>query len=144
MQRAAVSIAALPMLNTASFIGTSAGSTALAALVGRKNSGTVTTSFRGSFGIREKHSGLPFLTMLMVKPPKIAGATLSGCPSISVAICKRSRLVKGLPKHSLAAFKPPTIAVALLPNPLDRGTPLSILIIAPLYSCALPALSKSF
>ena len=54
-------------------------------------------------------------------PPKIAGATLSGCPSTSVAIAKRAASSAGEPRSLLAANKPPTITDDELPKPLAIG-----------------------
>jgi len=55
-------------------------------------------------------------------PPSMAGATLSGWPSIATASCSRSPAAQPAPLIALAASNPATMAVELLPNPLPTGT----------------------
>ena len=52
-----------------------------------------------------------------VKPPKIAGATLSGWPSIAVANSRISCRSSTLSLKAKAPTIPATIQVELLPNP---------------------------
>lgn len=63
--------------------------------------------------------------------PKIAGATLSGWPSISEAIFSNWFLSKLAPDRAFAAITPATIQEALLPRPLHIGTSLWIFILIP-------------
>ena len=51
----------------------------------------------------------------------MAGATLSGCPSIRLAMMSNSSFESGLFTRLLASNRPPTIAVLLLPRPRDGG-----------------------
>ena len=55
------------------------------------------------------------------QPPRRAGVTLSGCPSIEVAMLSRWFLENGFPVISFAATRPATIAAELLPRPRARG-----------------------
>ena len=66
------------MLKMASFIGTSVGRTLRAMRVESGKFGTATTNFMRKRGRKLKQSTRPFVTALTVKPPKMAGATLSG------------------------------------------------------------------
>ena len=61
----------------------------------------------------------------------MAGETLSGCPSISLAIVKISCLSMGVSVSKYAPYIPATTQVELLPKPRLIGTSLSIDILTP-------------
>ena len=63
---------------------------------------------------------------LAVKPPKIAGAILSGCPSKLVHISNISFMDSLLLLKWFAHIAPATIREALDPSPLDIGISFSI------------------
>ena len=56
-----------------SFKGTLSGNACLALLVSKGKLGTAATNCNFSFGKKEQVSTLPLLTILTVKPPKMAG-----------------------------------------------------------------------
>ena len=56
-----------------------------------------------------------------VKPPNVAGAALSGCPSSSAHNRKIVNRSSGVPLSRLSASKIPRRMVALPPKPRDRG-----------------------
>ena len=62
------------------------------------------------------------LTQETVSPPKIAAATLSGCPSARAARERSASFVRGAPSSALPATRPPTHAAALEPSPRAEGT----------------------
>ena len=62
-----------------------------------------------------------FSTVETTNPPINAGATLSGCPSISVAIAKISSRKNGLPNNAFPASSPVNVAAADEPSPDDNG-----------------------
>ena len=64
---------------------------------------------------------LSFRPVAQQRLPKMAGATLSGCPSIRLAMMSNSSFESGLFTRLLASKSPPTIAVLLLPRPRDGG-----------------------
>ena len=57
----------------------------------------------------------------MTRPPSMAGAALSGWPSSSHTMFRRSGAAIWPPKRSLAATAPPTSAAALPPRPRVGG-----------------------
>ena len=57
----------------------------------------------------------------ITNPPTVAGVTLSGWPSISVAIESSADSSAGSPNNLFAATNAPTITAAELPNPLVTG-----------------------
>ena len=63
---------------------------------------------------------------------------------MSVANCRISRRLKGLPIRAFAAVNPATMAVAELPRPRESGTRFSMWMTAPRYSLSLPAFSKRY
>ena len=63
----------------------------------------------------------PFSIRAMQKPPKIAGAALSGWPSISAVMSRSSFLLKGSPISRFARKTPEASAAELLPSPLAKG-----------------------
>ena len=58
-----------------------------------------------------------------VKPPKVAGAALSGCPSTSAHNRNTVSRSSGSPLSRFSASRMPRRTVALLPRPRHRGTP---------------------
>src|SRR5207245_3364557 len=68
---------------------------------------------------REPEPVAPLCTI--VKPPNVAGAALSGCPSSSAHNRKIVNRSSRLPLSRLSASKVPRRMVALLPKPRDRG-----------------------
>jgi hypothetical protein len=57
-----------------------------------------------------------------VKPPKLAGAALSGCPSDSAHNLKMVSRSNGSPLRRFSPSRTPSRTVALLPSPRHRGT----------------------
>ena len=57
-----------------------------------------------------------------VKPPKAAGAALSGCPSDSAHNLKRASRSSGSPLSRFSPSRMPRRTVALLPRPRHLGT----------------------
>ena len=119
---ASTSIARCLALNIASCIGICSGRTERAIFVESSKSGihTVISQSWGQSSFLytiEPSSSCEAIT----KPPRIAGATLSGCPSTSVAIERSAVSSAGEPKSLFAAISPPTITAAELPRPLVIG-----------------------
>ena len=76
-------------------------------------------------------------------PPNKAGATLSGCPSTSVAIANKAVSSAGEPNNLFAASKPPTITEDELPKPLAIGMPVWIFIFNSVGSCPIELYKSS-
>ena len=66
---------------------------------------------------RRVATGPPSSGIATVNAPYSAAATLSACPSTSLAIRSSVRRSKGSPSSAFAATAPPTIAAALEPRP---------------------------
>ena len=92
--------------------------------VASSSSGTTSTKPRpGGGAIRRASGGSP--PSAIVKPPRIAAATLSGCPSISTASGSSVSASIGRPATARPAASPATIAALELPVPEASGTRLT-------------------
>ncbi|CRH64015.1 Uncharacterised protein [Chlamydia trachomatis] len=109
-------------LNTASTYGTVSGSAWRAICVERVKFGTkIVARICLETPYRTVWNSSPFF-QLVVNPPKTAGATLSGCPSIAAASSKIACLLRfPLCAKAQAAATPETIALAEDPIPRACG-----------------------
>ncbi len=116
----AASAPARPALNAASEWGTRRGSSDREYIVANGVSAVTTTAARPRPGSMCRAFGPPS-SQAMVKPPRSAAATLSGCPSISAASAW-IRVASRRASHSRSASSmPPTIAAAEEPSPSPVG-----------------------
>ena len=99
------------------------GRTLRAALVDNEKSGIATTTRRSESQSNWIEWTCPPCIIDMTKPPSSDAATLSGCPSNSVAKSSNSVREKGASHRTFAVNSPPSMAVPLPPSPRIAGTP---------------------
>ena len=114
-----MSSAARPAVNAASAWGTVSGRSD-SSVPGDSTTGSIVpSSGTSSTAVR----ALPFVVHETVTPPVIAGAALSGCPSISVARSRTawSSSASGSASSPRASSRPATTAAAEEPSPRPCG-----------------------
>ena len=116
-----MSAAACARLNTASARGTSLESIPRASAVRRLAPGMKTHTRHALGNGMRVATGPPASGTATVKAPYKAAATLSACPSTSLAMRSSERRSSGSPRSAFAATAPPTIAAALEPRPRATG-----------------------
>ena len=136
--RAWISRAARPEFMAAAWWPTEAGSRARAASVDSSKSGTATTGMTEAATVAHVLLYWSLSCHDSASPPKMAGATLSGWPSISLVSCR----IQSRPRRAasgtraLAAVTAATTAEAEEPRPRPCGLTLSAVIRRP--SCRKP------
>src|SRR5256885_911361 len=128
---AASSAAAWAMLKTASARDTLAGRTARAFSVASGSRGMKRQIRHARGNAMRVATGPSSLGSATVNAPYRAAATLSACPSTSLATRRSVRRSSGSPMIALAATTPPTMAAALDPSPPAAGRAAAVGVLHP-------------